>query len=885
MKSETLRAILVCSLFLLHSLLTTQAQVSFLQPPVYAGTGNLFVADFNRDGKPDLLTSDGTMNLGNGDGTFTAGTNVTVPTGLSVLAVADFNGDGKPDVLEQGTGTLLVQLGTGDGTFQTAISTPSGASLTLVAAADLNGDGKADVVGVFNGALSVYLGKGDGTFASPTSYNLGSIPARSLSLADFNGDGKIDIAVSTGASNGPAGQEIVFLGNGDGTFQAAKTSVGVSEPSPAVVGDFNADGKLDLAIDGCDPVKGCLTYVQLGNGDGTFQAPTPITTSSQYLAGPLAAGDFNDDGKDDLAIQADVGQIYLSNGDGTFSNASNYVLGFFGAGSGTAVADFNGDGKPDLAMDGVVLLGNGNGTFRGIQFSVVPSSGSQVVGDFNNNGIEDLAAVSNQSVYIVRNNGSGVLSLIHTYTLQQPGYAIVTGDFNGDGNLDLVVFGTDSATGDWNYSVLLGNGDGSFQSPVFYAESVQTTAQSYSVVVADFNNDKKLDIAVTSGNQTLALLVGKGDGTFAAPSYVFDGGASSLVSADFNGDGKADIAAGGPPLAILFGNGDGTFQTAVFPTSLQNFGVQFTADLNNDGKPDLVDGYQVALGNGDGTFTLLPSLPNQVNAIADFNGDGIPDVFVTEYYRAFVNANGVMLGNGDGTFGPLINVPTQGTLYPNLAPLAVLVADMNGDGLPDIVFPWGSTFLSGDGVLLNTTAKPVSNFSITSASGASTSQTVSAGQAAKFGLVLTPIAAFSGTVALSCTITPAVTPAPTCGLSSATLQIANATAQPVTVSITTTAPITTSALPQVVFPPGAMPLLWMVMLMGSACLWMRTRKRLPVLVAPTIVLLLASLVSCGGGGSSTPHTIPGTPSGTYTAKITANSGSLNHQMPVTVVVQ
>jgi hypothetical protein len=575
----------------------------------------------------------------------------------------------------------------------------------------------------------------------------------------------------------------------------------------------------------------------------------------------------------------------LSNGDGTFSNASNYVLGFFGAGSGTAVADFNGDGKPDLAMDGVVLLGNGNGTFRGIQFSVVPSAGSQVVGDFNNNGIEDLAAVSNQSVYIVRNNGSGVLSLIHTYTLQQPGYAIVTGDFNGDGNLDLVVFGTDSATGDWNYSVLLGNGDGSFQSPVFYAESVQTTAQSYSVVVADFNNDKKLDIAVTSGNQTLALLLGNGDGTFAAPSYVFDGGAYSLVSADFNGDGKADIAAGGPPLAILFGNGDGTFQTAVFPTSLQNFGVQFTADLNNDGKPDLVDGYQVALGNGDGTFTLLSSLPNQVNAIADFNGDGIPDVFVTEYYRAFVNANGVMLGNGDGTFGPLINVPTQGTLYPNLAPLAVLVADMNGDGLPDIVFPWGSTFLSGDGVLLNTTAKPVPNFSITSASGASTSQTVSAGQAAKFGLVLTPIAAFSGTVALSCTITPAVTPAPTCGLSSATLQIANATAQPVTVSITTTAPITTSVLPQVVFPPGAMPLLWMLMLMGSACLWMRTRKRLPVLVAPMIVLLLASLVSCGGGGSSTPHTIPGTPSGTYTAKITANSGSLNHQMPVTVVVQ
>jgi hypothetical protein len=115
---------------------------------------------------------------------------------------------------------------------------------------------------------------------------------------------------------------------------------------------------------------------------------------------------------------------------------------------------------------------------------------------------------------------------------------------------------------------------------------------------------------------------------------------------------------------------------------------------------------------------------------------------------------------------------------------------------------------SGFVVLLNTTAKPVQIFSITSASGSSTSQTVSAGQAAKFGLVITPIAAFSGTVALRCTITPAVTPAPTCGLSSATPQIANGTAQPVTVNITTTAPITTSALPHVVFPPEAMPLLW-----------------------------------------------------------------------------
>jgi hypothetical protein len=216
-----------------------QGQVSFQQPYVVDDVGSIsFAADFNDDGKLDLLSSDGTMNLGNGDGSFTLGTKVSVPWGFSVLAVADFNGDGKPDVLEQDTskGALLVLLGNGDGTFQAPISTEIATILSTVAAVELKGDGIADVVGVSGSSLLVYISNGDRTFKSGVPYNLGVTPAYApiLSVGDFNSDNKTDVALSIAGS--PAGEEIVFLGNGDGTFQTTpKTSAGASNPTDVVV--------------------------------------------------------------------------------------------------------------------------------------------------------------------------------------------------------------------------------------------------------------------------------------------------------------------------------------------------------------------------------------------------------------------------------------------------------------------------------------------------------------------------------------------------------------------------------------------------------------------------------------------------------------------------
>jgi hypothetical protein len=369
-----------------------------LGAPTYAenftqATGSPFVtgnqptagvaADFNGDGVPDLAVMNSQENaiavfLGKGDGTFTPGNKIpqvgTTPCVLldqasnCALTVGDFNHDGNADLVatSDGDDTVIVQLGHGDGTFSPASGSPItvGAFPLAVKIGDFNGDGIQDlaVANAKDNTISVLLGNGDGTFteASGSPIPVGSFPFF-VAVADFDGNGTADIAASNENDNTVS----ILLGNGDGTFTQASGSPIPNfkyNPGPIITADFNGDGKVDLAVSNFTPSDPSTTLgnvnVLLGNGDGTFtNAPgSPITVGVDPWA--LAAADFNQDGKTDLAVD-NYGQIeqfptqtlsiLLGNGNGTFA-ALGTPIQLGQSPNDLVTADFNGDGTTDLAI-------------------------------------------------------------------------------------------------------------------------------------------------------------------------------------------------------------------------------------------------------------------------------------------------------------------------------------------------------------------------------------------------------------------------------------------------------------------------------------------------------------------------------------------------------
>jgi FG-GAP-like repeat/Putative Ig domain len=343
---------------------------------------------------------------------------------------------------------------------------------------------------------------------------------------------------------------------------AASSPITVFNPFGITIGDFNQDGKPDLAI-----AAETSAYVFLGNGDGTFvQAPgSPMRVpsppyddyASPYVASIVAA-DFNNSGHLGLAVAEFDNQaaaILLGNGDGTFVFSSAQIADAFSMPvSGLAPADFNADGNMDLAITGEisgaspVALGFGKGAFTTAGYLGTTGFPTGVaVGDFNGDGKLDAIEASGGStkypgsgVAVSLGNGDGTFTQANGSPISfgQSLSAIVTGDFNGDGKLDIAT--TDSAGN--AVIILLGNGDGTFGAPTTYPAGSNPEA----IVAADFNSDGRLDLAVANyGDATVTLLLGNGDGTFtpaAGSPYSVGAYPYQIAAADFNGDGKLDLA-------------------------------------------------------------------------------------------------------------------------------------------------------------------------------------------------------------------------------------------------------------------------------------------------------------------------------------------------------
>lgn len=812
--------------------------VSGTSPAIGMSPSGITSADVNGDGNSDLVVSQMDSSgsgqivvfFGNGDGTFTqASSSTSVGSTAATILPADINRDGNMDLVLSGNGVTIL-LGKGDGTF-TVVAGPTQAGEAAVSVADVNNDGFPDLVfAATTSYLSVFLGKGDGTFTAAPAGPNANLQVGGLAIGDFNHDGIPDIVY---AIPGTTAVGLLF-GKGDGTFvQASATAAyGYDFNGNFVVADFNGDGWPDVltvdlsgrtledsltqptetatasvnvsiaaagnhlaeasysgdsnynpSVSGTIPLWGVppatATSLTVTSGGTTVSSVGPgslVTLTAIVTAGgsPVTAGQVNFcDASASFCSDIHVlGSAALSSngtaafkfvpGPGTHSYKAVFVENGYGLSSTSAAASLNvgaaspvaysettaisASGSPgnysltatvvgyggSAAPTGTVSfldtsLGNtslgtmtlGSGTAgAGWLISQTPSTGtyplSEVSGDFNQDGIPDVAVLWTSSSYggpysitILTGKGDGTFSAgtsISTGLVSQLNPYMICGDFNGDGKTDLAILSWNVGGSNTSYvTTLLSNGDGTFSAPqtnvAFNQGVVGGDGVPGSIVAADFNGDGKLDIAVVGDYVApggVTVLLGKGDGTFAGRStFASKQDFGLIATGDFNGDGIPDLVVtnyftfGGSP-TIFLGKGDGTFTAKptsfpldYFPTSI------VVGDFNGDGVLDLafsdLNGVEIALGNGDGTFNETPASPIRVPSelysltVGDFNHDGKVDIAGLDNYNDRIV---LLTGARDGTFA--VTATTPAVSQDGLGPFALVAADFNGDGVPDL---------------------------------------------------------------------------------------------------------------------------------------------------------------------------------------------------------
>jgi hypothetical protein len=740
----------------------------FFRLTVYSTGGTpvkIVTADFNRDGKPDVvaLNSNNVLSivLGSGNGAFGASKTIaTLPMNTAnsgVLMVAgDFNGDGNQDVaVAPSPGNLVkVFLGHGDGTFAAPMSIADG----LTAAGDMvagnfNGDDRSDIVVAGTSSVAVLLGASSGVFAKPVvvATGLGAPDHLVLAVGDVNRDSHLDIAL-----NDNAGDFQILLGTGSGSFNLKPVFSAVvppeTMPTDIAIADFDGDGRPDIAASyawDSSIFSAGTTCILPGYGDGTFNLNSPICNGAPYTLGQMLAANLN--GKPDLVFSSDPLTVQLNNGKGVFTT-SIYATG----GGPMALGDFTGDGRQDIVegtLGGVQVVANAGAGVLRAPVSIPDIAGNWTAAtimnssDFNGDGYADLAVIDyfDEHGYIEpqmnmllggaknaltesSSNGLGFFSF-DNFTSVPP----AIGDFNHDGHLDVAIV----TTGDvmWNdpnqdtqpyAQVFFGDGKGNFPTA---GPALDMNSNFYAA--GDFNGDGKADLASIDGS-TFEILIGKGDGTFASPvSYGVGANPVFVLQRDLNGDGKRDVIVvnqGSNDVSILLGKGDGTFLPQKSFAAGTAPVAAVAGDFNRDGKIDVAvassAGISVLLGNGDGTFQAEKTYPagGSVTEIveASLRQDGIEDLIgIVPASQRFV----VLPGTGTGTFGAPVVFPLD------RAPTQMVAGDFNHDGAMDLAFlaiSFGNDPFTGAGgvevfynqggdhvTLTSSPSKPAANQSVT----------------------------------------------------------------------------------------------------------------------------------------------------------------------------
>jgi hypothetical protein len=557
---------------------------------------SLAVADLTGNGIPDIVSVADTPDhkdrisvfLGRGDNTFQNA--ATFPATLDPrgsagsVVVGDFAGNGKLDVAVTspfGTGeSLFILLGNGDGSFQLPIPTIAGNTF-FAAAGNFDGGVAQDLAVTNEAGVGILLAQPGGLFNTPQTFAAGA-GANFLVTDDFTGTGVPGLVTANSSDDSVS----VLLGNGDGTFQAAVNYAVGSNPQGVAVADLTGNGIKDLVV--ANAGEQTLSVLR-GNGDGTFRQAQTITLTfdDNYVPVRVAAIRFAGDANLDLVVLAHFNQlgskvariaVLRGNGDGTFSQDPNLIgvpAGDLVGNYTLAVADFTRTGKSDLIVNSAetgvyVLLGNGDGTFKPAQMlHAGPDPASVAVGDLRGNGILDLVVADDE-----------ILS---------PGHV----------------------------SVLLGNGNGTFQPAMTFTAG---RGANSSVVLGDFFGDGVLGMAISSLRESSVLVLrGNGDGTFGPPtSYLAGAGPVSLVAGNFHGAGAPDLAytlIGPPRVGVILNRNDGlaaakspqTAITHVRPSVPESVLAQVTAPT--------LSSASVALSSPAASSLLVPLLEANLAAL------------------------------------------------------------------------------------------------------------------------------------------------------------------------------------------------------------------------------------------------------------------------------